>query len=618
MGIPRLTQDLAPYTETAILGRANHESEDAIVIDSIVVDGPSLVYHVYNALIRHRILEAGTGAARIPTYHEIGTAAEFLLAELTSHGVNIEAIYFDGALPVGKEETRLQRLERTRKQLEEYRSLHSTRPPQPASPQLDIDFHRALWLQKAVSARRSLPAAPPFMVPAVIETLSKTRWGTQVQVVPEEADVACARVARLSGSAILSNDSDMCIYELGEHGCVVLLQSLEKKRYKEQSAGSQIVGSCIRPGTIAARLKISSLLPLAFERALDVSASVGELVERARSSYTGSSQGAYEAFTDEYRISEALQPSLNLQGLDPRTAEFVVRSLRSGKDTLQIYLPMLYEDITRDAAWSYGQQIRQLACSIWLAVSASPSSSKVVMEYARKGGRIGASAIAMQQGRDLSRLLSEVTSQMRLKSAAANEHAPMVLCWWTLAVHLVVQQKLNASKAISRVDVSSFFGLKGNALGQSWNDVHLHASAQAILYSTRILEQLLLFHKRSRDADNEPLDGLDQLVGLLGTMPPISELFVGIDELRALVSTQRNYAEGLVAPLFAMLREHEAKEAIQSKQHTRSVDDQEQDVSADGFRQPRKRIKRGLDAEQKTAFQHNMFHLLAEDGSGED
>lgn len=50
MGISRLTKHLLPYAETISLARQNGQDEPPRV-HAVVIDGPSLVYHVYNHLL---------------------------------------------------------------------------------------------------------------------------------------------------------------------------------------------------------------------------------------------------------------------------------------------------------------------------------------------------------------------------------------------------------------------------------------------------------------------------------------------------------------------------------------------------------------------------------------
>lgn len=49
MGIPYLTKHLLPYADTVILG--GEDKPDSPRVQSIVIDGPSLVYHAYYRLL---------------------------------------------------------------------------------------------------------------------------------------------------------------------------------------------------------------------------------------------------------------------------------------------------------------------------------------------------------------------------------------------------------------------------------------------------------------------------------------------------------------------------------------------------------------------------------------
>jgi hypothetical protein len=83
MGIPRLMKDLLPYTERAIFG-PKLESDVAVNVTALVIDGPSLVYEVYRRQMR------SVPDAKIPlAYNEINEAVVDFLVELQSHGVEM-------------------------------------------------------------------------------------------------------------------------------------------------------------------------------------------------------------------------------------------------------------------------------------------------------------------------------------------------------------------------------------------------------------------------------------------------------------------------------------------------------------------------------------------------
>lgn len=89
MGVPRFMSDLLPYAKTATLGEPVQTNDDRPNIRSVIIDGPSVIYYVYNKLVAYRAHEAGTGAPRLPVYSEIIAATEFFLSELTAHEVKM-------------------------------------------------------------------------------------------------------------------------------------------------------------------------------------------------------------------------------------------------------------------------------------------------------------------------------------------------------------------------------------------------------------------------------------------------------------------------------------------------------------------------------------------------
>ena len=523
-----------------------------------------------------------------------------------------DAIYFDGALPVGKEEIRLQRLERTRKQLHEYRMLHHEAPPEAASPNLPADYERVLWLQAAMSARRVLPPPLPFMVPAVIEALLKSSFAERVHVVPEEADAACARMARMTGSAILSNDSDMCVYDLSQGNYVVLLQTLEKVSYRQPIAKSRLKISYISPCDVSKRLKVESLLRLSFERSLDGTVSPAVVAERARQALTEANQSVFEAFAADYIVDDQHQADVNLARLDPRTAEFVVQTSLSRPTTSpQVYLPIIHEDPTRDSSWLYGQQLRQLAYSLHSALSKPVTASQSVSEYARKGDRIAMTSIAMLKGSGLGSVAFAVLDDLKSMGPTTP------LQWWAYALGAVVRQKLDLNKTVTRANISTLFGLKGSCFKCSWSDVHLHGSIQAVLYSVRMLQQLLQHGRRTNLCSSKAGLPVEELSVAMSGLPSIAELFLSIDELKALTEVQPDAANDLLEKVFTIIREHDPKTA-DKQGHSPTPAPRDLSDPAEIVQKPRKRIKTTKKAKHSSPQQTNMFRLLADDDETSD
>ncbi|KAL2432261.1 hypothetical protein ABEF95_005004 [Exophiala dermatitidis] len=625
MGIPRLSQDLHPYADHVILGQTQSSStappseESGKHVHSLIIDGPSLVYYIYNKLLGYKAFRSCTTAAiSIPSYLEINQAAHHFLDDLTNHGVDVPNTFFDGGLPETKRSVRLDRMERLRQQLETYRKVHPDSFPVGTSQQVPIDFDEALWRTTAPitsSSRKPTLPAPPFMVASVIESLQTSRdWKSKVHIVPGEADLFCATAARQTpGSAILTNDSDLAVHDLGCDGRIVLLQSLEKKTKhkpkpepkplamrkttteKEASsspdpAASQITALALTPTHMAERLNVSSLLRFGFERSIDQSLSLSLVRERARDdSRLDKYRAEYAAFTQEYLPLPSTRTSTTnstpfpvpttLDSIDPRTCELVVDV--TDKDTPHLYLTPLVEDPARDSSWSYGADIRQLAYSVLLLLGNRNSNSShshktvTVTEYARKGQRIAAArieplSIPQTQSRliDTLGLLEDYLSQTSTQEGSQRVNCS-IFNWYILAFSLVRRQKIEAGKSVpSHTQILQLLEIDDSKSRPSasastrtaqWDDIHLLANLHAVLYSFRMLKQILgyvLLNGRLPRPDQNNIeyninnlhdhDGIDpsaivdtsililtkQLSQKLELMPDIQHLFLDISHLR--------------------------------------------------------------------------------------
>lgn len=518
-----------------------------------------------------------------------------------------DAIFFDGALPVGKEEIRVQRLERTRKQLYEYRKLYPEAPPEAASPKLPIAHERVIWSQSATSARRVLPPPPPFMVPAAIEALAKTPVGERVHVVPEEADVACARMARKTGSAILSNDSDLSIYDLGQQSCLAFLHTVEKVCHVQPSTTSELNISCICPSDVSKRLKIDSLLCLAFERSLDGTTTTAIVAQRARQALAEADQTRFDAFAAEYLVGDQHREETSLTGLDPRTAEFVVQTLPFRATTSpRVYLPIIHEDSTRDSSWSYGQQLRQLAYCLHSGLSESATTLESVSEYARKGDRIAMTNLPLLKGHCLVSAASAVLDDLDRKTLTKPLH------WWMYALRLVVQQKLDSGKKVTPESIATLFGAKGSPFKCNWGDVHLHANIQAVLYSARMLQQILQYNSPFKTRPELDALSLQRLAVALSRLPSIAELFLSIDEVKASTKDQSDATNDMLEEVYALIKEYDLGSANKPGS-TAASGATNVTGAAEVFETPRKRIKTTKKTRRATPQQTNMFRLLASD-----
>ncbi|EXJ67996.1 uncharacterized protein A1O5_08611 [Cladophialophora psammophila CBS 110553] len=567
MGIPRLSQDLASYADHIVLGKpppASLQAEVTIIKD-LIIDGPSLVYWVYNKLLAHQLLNSLARATLPPTYFQINQALHHLLNDLQAHGIHIQHIFFDGGLPTSKRDVRLERMEKLRQQLETYRKLYPEFPPIAASPDLR-DFDKMLWHTPVLSTRKSTLPPPPFMVASVIEFLCNTEWGDCVHVVPGEADMFCALAAQQSAHvvAILTNDSDLAVHDLGSNGRVALLHSIESK-CRPSHRESYISALSLNPNLIAARLKVSSLLGFGFERFLDSSASLANIQERARdSSRLERLQNEYLAFAKPFTLTlpEAAHPHSYLENMDPRTAEIV----SNFDESPHIYFIPLLEDPQRDSSWSYGAHIRLIAYSLLfktLPVNIVGTSPHMV-ECARKGQRITSLSVATLNVSELAKQAAELLQLLdtyisSCKQGPIPRNGATLVEWYLLAIHLIQQEKIRLDKATptseqtlrllgwpSTTQFSPMAPMRIN-----WDDIHFLANIHAVLYSLRILAQMtgyVLNHIKGTPGNTNMTniqkpahtDDVSVLISYihhkLSTMPPIETLFLDIPHIRAKLS----------------------------------------------------------------------------------
>ena len=458
-----------------------------------------------------------------------------------------KAICFDGALPFNKQAIRLERLEKARAQLERYRKQR----PGPFKPStLANSYSSASTLESSIWKKRfpaprhtdQLPPAP-FIVACVLDGL-RNDWKSEyhVLVVPGEADSYCASIARTTGAAILSNDSDMTMYDLGSEGSLVLLDTLELElggsvNHDGKRHDQFLKAQRLHPLNIARRLSLTtpmgnpSLLRFGFERLSDPSAPAGTIRSRFTSFLSVGASEAFEDFcrlyTDSKEIESAEAIVNALVQLDPRLSElycqynykeYVVRPPHSP----HIYMPLLVEDPTRDSSWTYGKDVRILAYSL-LKISAENTSnlrhSDCVIEFQRRGPRIVGVPLKV-----LNRV--ELMSSMEATVRDLCEHDFVVdaLLQW----RLIGFKKVNIEKArhgkptISYAWVAEFLskGYVGDSL--SWDDIHAYANVQACLYSFWTLKQACAISK-SRTYLRTYVDNLTEAIQSLVSLRHLME-----------------------------------------------------------------------------------------------
>ncbi|KAL2801893.1 XPG domain containing-domain-containing protein [Aspergillus granulosus] len=542
MGIPRLRHHLLPFSQTVVLRKERAADEDGLpCIHSVVIDGPSLVYHIYSRLLSWFSVSNPCTMGALPTCDEVSRGVMTYLLYLRILGVEIQAIYFDGALPARKHETRIARLENQRQKLELFciSTKYGFQKRQSLSSRRNIGPETVLCSRPLPSRYSNVPINP-FIVATVFEDL-KYRWNSQniaaaiekallltsprlegfpwadiTTMVPGEADTYCAYTAGITGSSVLTNDSDLIIHDLGEFGSVIFLDSVElSESGSMKPLQAQLRAAVLHPSIVARRLGIPGLLPLAYELKTHPESGLVELLQRTQNE---AERANYQEFAEEYTSSHCyVQRQDNTQPmnvLDTRISElywqYIMRGEYTDRDNPQVYLPVLQEDHTRRCAWAKGRSYRSIGYSI-LNLS-RPVSERYwyTTEFVRRGQRIAEDKIPLG---DHNYIVAEMKSlYTRVESLRAKfKRVDNSRGFWRIFALL---ESYGPDVEFTRRDIQKLdqflqVGHMGKQL--EWADVHLNAQIQATLYSLRVLKQLLKLSKANDDMSLKLKATLEQL-----------------------------------------------------------------------------------------------------------
>ena len=348
---------------------------------------------------------------------------------------------------------------------------------------------------------------------------------------PGEADSFCAAAARTAyrRNVILTNDSDLLVHDLGFQGDVVFLNQTELRveggNGKHLGGCGTIIVNSFSMHSIAQRVGFKDITRLAFEVRSHPSTTLHAAIQRTTEPVSDAT--AFEEFSHEYQevscgSSRPLHsapretPVLGYQKehyLDPRISELVIQV---ASDTTvippRIYLPVLIEDPIRTSAWTISTDHRTFAYSCLRFYGSIKSDLKSVHEVFRKGDRIGVTPIDA---------LNESETVAYASLLLRKIHETRVICgddispygfWRWYAVSQIWTPDMSEEARLSM--------LKGSekAICWTWRDVQLDACVQAVLYSLRIVRQILQYLNSMDASLPEPLIELDEV---MGTLPPL-------------------------------------------------------------------------------------------------
>ena len=345
---------------------------------------------------------------------------------------------------------------------------------------------------------------------------------------PGEADSFCAAAARTAHrrTVILTNDSDLLVHDLGMQGDVVFLNQVrlcvESGNKKHLKGCEAIRVNSFSMHSIAQRVGFKDFTRLAFEVLGHPSTTLHAAIQRMTEPISDAT--AFKDFLYEYqevsspplRSAPQETPVLGHQQeryLDPRISELVIQ-VTSHTTVIPplIYLPVLIEDPLRTSAWTTSTDHRTFAYScLRLCIPIEPDLEPV-QEVFRKGDRIGITPIdTLNESETVAYALLLLRKIHDTRVICGNDIGPYGL-WRCYAVSQVWTSDMSEEVRFSM--------LKGTekAMFWTWQDVQFDACVQAVLYSLRIVRQILQYLNSIEASLPKPLIELDQAIS---TLPPL-------------------------------------------------------------------------------------------------
>lgn len=418
---------------------------------------------------------------------------------------------------------------------------------------------------------RALPT-PAFLVPAILDALSTSIYAPVTKLVAAEADLFCAQAAHRSGCIILTSDSDLLVYDLGEHGKIVFFDHLMINAAESLYHCSILNVLTWQPSDIARRLGLRESKCLAFQIKQDPSIGLLEAVQRAALSEslhdqkqdlvtekTEQNKNAFLDFCKEYEIEPTstgthvhgpkmtTEISLDRQVLDPRLSELALAS----SNLPNVYCPFIFEDPSRTSAWTVSRHIRILAYSCLFSNVRSHSSC--INEFHRQGQRITAEKIQLLSPDEIVAHIDKfVTKFEKLRRFFSG--IPELIMWRMYGLYEIHHWNFINYECFPPAELARY-ALTGLADGTvCWATLHFSAQMQAILGSVRILRQVFEHMKivtAIEKSNKTPFFCNSSLAieNVLKTLPPIQHLMSSRAELEA----QDLPTDDLLHNLFTML-----------------------------------------------------------------
>lgn len=409
---------------------------------------------------------------------------------------------------------------------------------------------------------RCLPSAP-FIVPAALDALRSSDFAPVTEFVLGEADAYCAKKAREVGAIILTSDSDLLVYDIGSKGRVALFEHVhldsDKKPCKTLEART------LQHSEVAKRMKVPSLQRLAFEVKQHHNTGLCEVIRCAQQS---NDTAALQEFLQSYDIELNNNPAHDMFGflLDTRLSELAFQlqlftTNTSSVDSMPVssvqpasseitgspstallsrsanfYLPFLLDDPSRVSSWACSSSTRQIAYSLLsYPMSNSPNLNSII-EFNRKGQRtvgqeifIPSTALLDTDSQSFIFQARHLLSQTQQDLAAVSvSKVQEQLAWYFVALKEVYAWYIRSNKNPPRGEVllRAITGSLSTVL--TWEDIHLGAQVQAVLYAFRMLKQSIACFRFCHVCAGPEMDDFEQVVrsleSLLCNLPDLKDM----------------------------------------------------------------------------------------------
>ena len=348
------------------------------------------------------------------------------------------------------------------------------------------------------------------------ELQDEALWRTVVEIVPGEADIFCAAKAREVGAMILTGDSDLLVPDLGPQASVCFFDDVKyEPPPRSKEGGPENLGRlkalAYKPSSISEILGVSQIAEIACLSKSQPGTPFRSILEQARSRPKSRVDSkAFSAFMAAYDLPITVAADdafmTRYQDMDPRISELILQFTLDTFDNKKqpyMYLPIVIEDHDRQCVWNYGIAYRDLAYSILNLSVPKARRHQHVLEHFRRGHRVAPREAQTLNSETCRKTMGALTKHCQsarrryiVDKPATDQTTLYETHFWPLYA-LSEISKINRScgrpalGTLSKEAVKRFFtrGRIGNML--SWEDLHLRAQLEAVLYSLRILKQIL-------------------------------------------------------------------------------------------------------------------------------